>query len=686
MFFKKTLTPPIATSKPETLIKHRDKRIDEYFWLKEKSNPEVIKYLKAENNYTDFIMKSTSKFQKKLFKEMKSRLVENDSEHPYRIDNYNYFKQFKQGKNYPLFFRQQINSNSKPELILDLNKLAKGKKYFNLGGIAISPDHQQIAYSIDQDGSEKYNIYIKNLKTGKLSPETITEAYGSMVWAEANQYIFYVKLNKIQAPDSVYIHELNTDPSKDKLIYKEKDPRFFVGIQKDLSKQYIYIVSHGNNMSEIYFLDSNKPKSKPQLFIKRKANHEYSIYHHNQDFYILSNLNHIEFELYKTPINKTQPKNWQPLIKGKKEALIQSFLCTEKFVVIKRKNQGVPEIQILNHNFKSQGKIKFPESNYETDLNHNHNYQTNSIRLSYSSLITPDSVMEYDILTKKLITLKTRQIPSGYNQSEYISELVFAQSHDKKKIPITLMYKKSLFKKGKNPLYIYGYGSYGIPTDPYFSTDRLSLIDRGFVFAIAHIRGSEDKGQNWYLDGKLLNKKNTFLDFISATEYLVKNKYCNPKQIVAMGGSAGGLLMGAITNLRPDLYNATIFHVPFVDTLTTTLDTSLPLTALEYNEWGNPNQKKFYDYIKSYSPYDNIEAKSYPNILLTAGLNDPRVTYWEPAKYTAKLRKLKTDNNLLLLKTNMDAGHGGNSGRYKRLEERSFEYAFIFKSLNLNLN
>lgn len=672
---------PKATINPKILTKHGDKRVDNYFWLREKENPKVLDYLKAENTYTKNIMKDTAKLQKNLFTELKGRIKEFDSSVPEKIGDYFYYHKFTKGKNYAIYCRKYKSLQAKEEITLNCNDLAKGQKFFNIAYTIYSPNQQFLAYATDLDGSEKFTIFIKDLQTGKTLAEKIPNTASSFAWSTDNQNFFYCLLNEHQQPNKVFRHKLKENPKKDQLIYHEKDHRFFVSCELSRSQQYIFIQANGNNMSEHYYLDAENPLKKPKCFQVRQPNIEYQLDHSNDHFYVLTNEKAEDFKIVSVPISSMSGENI--VVANKTNELIEDFACFKDYLVFKRRENGLQKIKIFNFKTKKISEVKFPEPTYALRESSNSNFLTENFRFSYSSLRTPATIYDYNFKTQKLTPKKQTEIPSGYNPKLYVTERLFATAKDGRKIPISIFYKKNLKKNAKNPLFITGYGSYGHSYPAHFSTLRLSLVNRGFVFAIAHIRGGEDMGRYWYKEGKLLKKKNTFTDFISCTEFLIQKKFTSPEKLFAQGGSAGGMLMGTIANLRPDLYKGIIADVPFVDVLNTMLDPTLPLTPHEYNEWGNPENLKYYKYMKSYSPYDNVKKQKYPNILITAGFNDPRVTYWEPAKWTAKLRALKTDQNLVVLKTNMDFGHQGASGRFEFLKEIAFDYAFIFKILGI---
>ncbi len=673
--------PPKAKKLPKITKIHGTTLRDNYFWLREKKNPKVIKYLKEENKYTEKLMSHTKQFQKKLFNEMKKRIKETDTSAPVKIDNFYYYARTIKGKQYPFYCRKKKSMKNKEEILLDLNKLAKNKSYLRLGTFKISPDHSKLAYSVDFNGSERYVIHVKNLKTKKLLKDTIPNTNYDLEWIN-DEYFLYTTLDKARRSDKVYRHKLEDNYKKDKLIYHEKDEKFFTSLSKSRSKKFIFIGLGSIVTTEVHFLKTNDSNVKLQIINPREQNHEYYIDHRKNEFFIKTNYKAKNFRLMKTPINKHSKKNWKEVISHRKNIMLEGFDIFDEYLAIYELNEGITKIKIINFKDRKSHYIKFDEEIYSVSGYANPEFETSKIRLSYSSLITPEKIIEYDMKTRKRKLIKEEKV-SGYNPLLYQVKREYAIAKDRKKIPISLAYKKGIKKNGKNPLLLNGYGSYGANSEPYFSSQIISLLDRGFVFAIAHIRGGSEKGREWYEEGKFLNKKNTFLDFISCTKFLINKKYTSKDKITIVGGSAGGLLMGAVVNMEPSLFKAVIMGVPFVDVLNTLSDPSLPLTIIEYEEWGNPNKKNYFDYIHSYSPYENISKKNYPKILVTAGLNDPRVHYWEPAKFVAKLRELKTDDNLLLLKTEMGGGHGGRSGRYDWLKDLAFEYAFALDSIGI---
>jgi len=671
------MLPPIAPPKAYSYQIHGDTISDPYFWLREKDNPEVIQYLEAENEYTESILADYAQVREQLYQELKSRIKEDDSSVPAKSDNYYYYSRVEAGKQYSISCRKKDSLDNPENIILDCNVLAEGMPYFSLGVFDVSPNHQLLAYSTDTDGSESYTIYFKDLQTGKLLSDRLENTYYSSAWSNDNQSFYYTVLDENLRPYRLYRHRLGQPQSADELIYEETDPQFFISCAKSRDDKYIFLSCDGKITSEVYFISADDPQGKLQLISARERGIEYSVTHHEGYFYILTNENAQNFRILRTPVDRLDKSNWQEFLAHDPEVLLEDIDEFKNYLIISDRYQGLERLRIYNFTTNSFDNIEFPDPVYAVFGSANYEYDTHVYRFGYSSLVLPNTIYEYDLRSHTKQVLKQDEIPGGYDPNLYTSERIYATSHDGTQVPISLVYAKNLVLDGSNPLYLYGYGSYGYSLDAYFSTKRLSLLERGFVWAMAHVRGGSEMGRKWYEDGKFLNKKNTFYDFIACAEHLIKEGYTSKGNIAISGGSAGGLLVGTVLNWRPDLLKAAIANVPFVDVLNTMLDDTLPLTQLEYDEWGNPQEREFYEYIRSYSPYDNVTAQNYPHILVTAGLNDPRVTYWEPAKWTAKLRSLKTDQNLLLLKTNMSAGHSGASGRYEYLKEIALEYTFL---------
>jgi len=679
----KPLTPPVAKIEPKTTVVLGDTLIDNYAWLREKSNPEVIKYLEDENAYTEAVMKPTKRLQKKLYNEMLARIKETDESVPVKIDSFYYYTRTVKGSQYPIYCRKKGSLEGAEEILLDQNGLAAGHKYCEIGEFKVSPDHKLLAYAVDFNGSEMHLLFFKNLASGQMLPDTIRDVSYGLEWANDNQTIFYTTLDTIMRPDKLWRHRLGDAPANDIMVFHEPDEMFYLGLGKTRSQAYLMLVLGSQITTEVHYLSADRPDGRFRLFCPRKTGVEYSIDHHGDKFYILTNENAINFRLLETPIAKPEKRNWKEKIAHRPDVMLSGIdLFRDQLVVYEREN-GLENIRIENLNTGATHYIDFPEPVYTLDGDENPDFNTKVLRFKYTSLVTPRSVYDYDMENKTRELKKQSEVLGHYDPDQYQSERIYATASDGVKVPVSLVYKKGLVKDGSHPLYLNGYGAYGYPSEARFSSIRLSLLDRGFVYAIAHVRGGGEMGRPWYEDGKLLRKKNTFTDFIACADLLVAEKYTSADKLIANGGSAGGLLMGTITNLRPELFKVVVADVPFVDLINTMLDKSIPLTAIEWEEWGNPNLEKYYAYMKSYSPYDNVVAKAYPHLLITAGLNDPRVAYWEPAKWTAKLRALKTDHNVLLLKTDMGKGHFSATGRYDYLKEIAFEYAFIFDKLGI---
>jgi len=674
------IIPPIAPVKPKKLEKHGDVRTDNYYWLNERENPEVIDYLNKENEYYRNMTAHTAQFRTDLFEEMKARIKEDDASVPYFYNGYWYITRFEKGKDYPIHSRKKGTLQAKEEVLFDCNEMAKGHSYFQLSGLNISEDNKWAAFGIDTVSRRQYTIQVKNLVTGEILPLKIENTTGGSTWAGDNKTLFYTRKDAVTLrSDKIYKHKLGTDASKDELIYHEKDDTYAVFIYKEKSKKYIVIGAQSTLTSEFRVLPSNTPDGEFKVFQPRTRGLEYSISHYDDKWYILTNKDKAtNFKLMTTPEDKTSKDTWKDLIPHRKDVLLEDIEIFKKYLVVSERSNGLNKILIRPWDGSGEYYLPFEIETYSAETGTNPDFDTDVVRYSYQSLATPSSVIDFNMKTKQKTVLKEQEVLGGkFDKNNYTEERVWATAEDGTKIPISIVYRKGIKKDGKNPLLLYAYGSYGASMDPYFSSIRLSLLDRGFIFAIAHIRGGEDLGRDWYENGKLLKKKNTFTDFIDCSKFVISQKYTSTQHLYAEGGSAGGLLMGAIVNMAPELYHGVIAQVPFVDVITTMLDDTIPLTTGEYDEWGNPNDREYYDYMKSYSPYDNLKAQAYPNMLVTTGLHDSQVQYWEPAKWVAKLRVTKTDNNLLFLDTNMEAGHGGASGRFEALKEVAKEYSFL---------
>jgi len=675
------LNPPIAKKIEKLLEKHNDVRIDNYFWMNDRENQEVINHLNAENFYTTSVLQHTETFQKNLFEEMKGRIKEDDNSVPYKLNGYWYVTKFEKGKDYPIYTRKKETLEATEEIIFDCNEMAKNHSYFNLGGISISPDNTLAGFAIDTVSRRQYTIQIKNLITGEIFSDKIENTTGSSTWANDNKTLFYSKKDEVTLrSNKIFKHKLNTKAVKDSLVFHETDETFNTFVYKTKSKKFIIIGSSSTLTSEYQILNADTPDGDFKIFQERTRELEYSIAHYKDSFFIITNKDDAtNFKLQKTSETSTTKENWEDVLPHRNAVLLEDIEIFNDYLVVSERENGLNKIRIINWNGKEDYYLPFDSETYTANLGNNPDFDSDQLRYSYNALTTPSSVIDYSFKTKAKTIKKEQEVLGGkFNKDHYESKRIWATARDGAKIPMSVVYKKGISLDGKNPLLLYAYGSYGSTIDPYFSTIRLSLLDRGFIYAIAHIRGGEYLGREWYESGKKLTKMNTFKDFIDCSKFLIQENYTSSKHLYAMGGSAGGLLMGAIINLNPELYNGVIAAVPFVDVVTTMLDDTIPLTTGEYDEWGNPNDKQYYDYMKSYSPYDNVASKKYPNLLVTTGLHDSQVQYFEPAKWVAKLREFKTDNNKLLFKINMEAGHGGASGRFESLKEVAFQYAFLF--------
>lgn len=676
---------PVAKKIKKELKKHGDTRIDNYYWLNQREDQSVIDYLTAENNYTDKVMGDTNDLQQKLFEEIKSKIKEDDSSVPFKLNGYWYVKKYKTGSEYPIYTRHKESLDAEEEMMFDVNEMAKSYKFFDFDNFEVSDDNKLVAWSEDVLSRRIYTIKIKNLETGEILQDKLENASGSPVWATDNKTLFYTVQDTETLRDfQIWKHTLGTDQSQDTLVYEEKDDTFEIFVFRSKSRKYILIGSSSTMADEYRFIPADEPNAKFKIIQKRQRGLEYSVENFGNDFYILTNKDKAEnFKLMKTPVDKTEKKYWTEVIPHNPDVLIEDFDVFTNYLVLQERFNGLTQISIRSWDGKINYLLPFREESYSAYMSRNPEINTDILRYSYTSLTTPASIIDFNMTDQTQEVKKEQEVLGDFKKENYETRRIWVTARDGVKVPVTIAYKKGLEIDSDTPMLLYGYGSYGINMDAYFSVTRLSLLDRGFIYAMAHIRGGEEMGRAWYEDGKLLKKKNTFNDFIDISKYFIDNKYTSAKHLYAMGGSAGGLLMGAVMNQAPELYNGIIAQVPFVDVVTTMLDDTIPLTTGEYDEWGNPNEKKYYDYMKSYSPYDNVTAKDYPNILVTTGLHDSQVQYWEPAKWVAKLRELKTDDNLLLLKTNMDAGHGGASGRFEFIKETVFEYAFILKLENI---
>ena len=681
------MMPPKAPKKQQLLEIHADKRKDNYFWLNQRDTPEVLSYLEAENEYFAYKTKHTDAFQESLFEEMKSRIKQDDESVPYKYNGYWYFSRFQEGKEYPIYLRRADQPNAQEEVLFEVNEMAAGHKFYQFAEFSVSPDNKWASFSVDTRGRRMYSLFIKNLETGQVLPIEIKNTDGGSCWASDNQTIFYTKIDtQTLRSHKVYRHQLGQSPKQDVLVFHEKDETFNTGIFKSKSEQFLIIQSDSTLSSESWFLDAATPMADFKCFQPRERGLEYDIAHYGDYFYILNNADGAtNFKLDKTPIGQTEKSYWQPVLAHQEQIRLEEIDIFNEYLVVTQRYNGLSQIRIIRWDGSAEHYLPFDNETYMASTGLNLDFDTEILRYTYNSMTTPYSVIDYNMRTGAKEVKKQQQVLGGkFSEENYESRRLWATATDGTQIPISIVYRKGIKCDGSNPLLLYGYGAYGITIEPSFSTTRLSLLDRGFIFAIAHIRGGEYLGRPWYEAGKLLHKKNTFTDFVDCAKYLIANQYTSPAHLYAMGGSAGGLLMGAVINQAPELFHGVVANVPFVDVVTTMLDDSIPLTTGEYDEWGNPHDKQYYDYMKSYSPYDNVCPQAYPNLLVLTGYHDSQVQYWEPAKWVAKLRELKTDDNLLLFYTDMSSGHSGASGRYESLKEIAREYAFLLHLENIH--
>lgn len=681
---EKRVQTPKAKIIPHTLSTHGQVRIDNYYWLNQRENPEVIAYLNQENDYYRQSTAHTKDFQKDLFEEMKARIKEDDESVPYFYNGYFYITRFEKGKDYPIHSRKKGNLEAKEEILFDCNEMAKGYTYFNLAGLSISEDNTMCAFGVDTVSRRQYTIQIKNLVSGEILPVRLENTTGGSTWASDNKTLFYSRKDEVTLrADKIYKHKIGTAADKDSLVYFEKDETFDVSVYKSKSKKYVIINSSSTMTTEYQTVFSSTPDAKFKVFQKRTRGLEYSMSHFGDHFYIVTNKDKAtNFKLMKTKENLTSKENWVDVIAHREDVLLEDIDIFKDYLVVSERFNGLNHIRIMPWSGKGEYYLPFDSETYMAYTTTNLDFDTEILRYGYQSLATPASVIDFNMKTKEKNVLKEHEVlyrdfGRKFDKNNYVEERIWASAKDGTKVPISMVYRKGILKNGKNPLLLYAYGSYGVTMDCHFSSVRLSLLDRGFIYAIAHVRGGEDLGRFWYDDGKLLKKKNTFTDFIDCSQFVINEKYTSSQHLYAEGGSAGGLLMGAIVNMEPKLYNGVVAQVPFVDVVTTMLDETIPLTTGEYDEWGNPNIKKYFDYMLSYSPYDNVIAQDYPNLYISTGLHDSQVQYWEPAKWVAKLRLLKTNSNKLYLDTNLETGHGGASGRFESIKEIAKEFSFL---------
>jgi oligopeptidase B len=677
---------PVAKVEPfELLSNHGHLRVDNYYWLNDREDPEVIAYLEAENAYLDTMMGHTKSFQEALFQEMKARIKEDDSSVPYQLDDYFYYMRFVEGGEYPIYCRRKGSMEAKEEIIIDGNELGKDKAYLNFY-VSVSPDHQLAAIILDTQGRNFYNIIVKDLKTGQILPDQIEDTRGGVAWTNDNLSFYYsVPEKKTLRVYQVKRHILGQEVQEDQLVFQENDPTLDCHVTKTKSKKYVIIGSARTDASYAMFIDADQPGN-PRVIEKLRDNVQYSVDHAGGDkFHIYTNLDAVNYRLVEVPVSNPASMNWKDVVAHRSDVFLEEVDYFKEYLAVQETIEGLAKIRIIKWADSSEHELKFDEAAYSASLGYNPNFDTKKLRYSYTSMTTPNSIYDYNMEEREKELMKEQPVLGEFDKNNYHTERVMVTARDGKRIPMSILYRKDKFKKdGSMPGWIYAYGSYGYSMDPSFSSVRLSLVDRGVVYAIAHIRGGQEMGGEWYEDGKMMNKKNTFTDFIDCSKWLQDNGYVAKDQLFASGGSAGGLLMGAVVNMAPELYRGVIAAVPFVDVVTTMMDESIPLTTFEWLEWGNPNIKEQYEYMLSYSPYDNVEEKPYPNLLITTGLHDSQVQYWEPAKWVALMRTKKTDHNRLYLYTNLDAGHGGASGRFQRLKEIALEYAFAFDLVGVN--
>ncbi len=695
-----TIMAPKATKIEKELSIHGHVRIDPYYWLNERENPKVLDYLNAENDYAEAKLKHTEGLQQKIYDEIIGRIKKTDMSVPYKEEGYYYYTRYEEGSEYAIYMREKVDgseqqldkliemigSNKSPESqneLLNVNELAKGHDYYDVSGVDVSPNNEILAYGVDTVSRRQYTIHFKNLVTGEESGELIKNTTGSITWANDNTAVYYTMQDETLRSYKIFKHVLGTDPKEDVEIYHEKDDTFGTYIYKTKSKKYLVISSYSTLSTEYRVMDADDSSGEFRIIQTRERDLEYSIEHYGDKFYIKTNYEAKNFRLMETSVDATAKENWKEVIAHRKDVMLEGIEIFNDYLVLEERKNGLTEIRVIKWDDWSEHYLDFGEPTYTSYTWYNPDYDTEILRYGYTSMTTPSSTLDYNMRTREKKLLKQQEVVGDFDKDNYASERLYAKARDGVEVPISLVYKKGMKRDGKNPLLLYGYGSYGASMDPYFSSIRLSLLDRGFIFAIAHIRGGEDLGRAWYEDGKLLKKMNTFTDFIDCGEHLISENYTTGDSMFAAGASAGGLLMGAVINLRPDLFKAILASVPFVDVVTTMLDESIPLTTGEFDEWGNPKEKKYYEYMMTYSPYDNVAAQDYPAMLITTGLHDSQVQYFEPAKWVAKLRDMKTDDNVILLHTNMDAGHGGQSGRFRRNKETAMEYAFLLDQIGI---
>jgi oligopeptidase B len=668
--------PPAAEKKPTKLEIHGDIRVDKYYWLRERDNPEVIEYLEAENSYLESALADSAGLRQRLLEEMRSRIKEDDSSAPYEHGDYFYYRRFEKGKEYPIYCRRKRSMKAEEQVLLDVNAIAGDKHFFAVSGFRVSPDHTKAAFGVDTVGRRFYTLRFIDLETGKEISDRIENVTPNFEWAANSETLFYTK----QHPDTLrwqWIYRVDLGSGSSDLVYEEVDETFSTYVYKSLSGMFLYIASSSTTSSEVLFVPADAPESAPKVFLAREPDHEYSVTDGGDRFFVWSNEDAENFQLYQVPLDDTSKDAWSTLVPHRESVLIEGVIAYADFVVVSGRHNGLPYSEIIDREKSESHVLDFGEEAFSARPGDNFEFDSTAYRYEYESMTTPDSVYDYDMVNRKRRLVKEQEIPGGFSRKDYQSERLLATARDGTKVPVSLVYRKDTEMDGQSPLLQIGYGAYGLSFPITFSTSRLSLLDRGFIVAVAHIRGGSEMGRHWYLNGRQHNKRNTFTDFIDVSKFLIEQGYTSPAHLYARGGSAGGLLIGAVINMAPELYNGVVAAVPFVDVITTMLDPDIPLTTSEYDEWGNPNVEEDYNYILAYSPYDQVESKAYPNMLVTSGLHDSQVQYWEPTKWVAKLREYKTDDNLLLLKTDMAAGHSGKTGRFKILEDVALQYGFL---------
>jgi len=669
---------PVAEKKPHELTYHGHTRVDNYYWLREREDPAVIAYLEAENEYTGAVLKHTEPLQERLYNEIIGRIKQTDESVPYFDNGYYYYTRYEEGSEFPIYCRKEGSPDAPEEIMINVNDLAEGHSFFNVSGLNVSPDNKILAFGIDSVGRRKYALRFKDLETGEILPDRISGTNGYVAWAGDSRTMFYTTQNDVTLrSENVYRHVLGNDPDNRDLVYYEEDETYRVGVFTTKSRKYIMIVSSSTLSTEYRYAEASSPAGDFTLFHPRERDMRYSVDHHGDKFYILTNWDAMNFRLMETTTGRSSKEYWSELIPHRDDVLLSNMEIFNDYLVLSERKNGLRQLYVYRWDDMTGYYIDFPEEVYTASVSVNPDFDSEMLRLNYTSLTTPNSVFDFNMKTRERVLLKQDEVLGDFDPSGYEARRLYATAGDGTSIPVSIVYKKGIEQDGTNPTLLYGYGSYGASMDPRFSSVRLSLLDRGFIYAIAHIRGGEEMGRYWYEEGKLLKKINTFTDFNDCAQFLIDQNYTNPQKLFAQGGSAGGLLIGAVINMRPELYRGVIAAVPFVDVVTTMLDDSIPLTTSEYDEWGNPNDETYYNYMLSYSPYDQVSRQDYPSMLVTAGLHDSQVQYWEPAKWVAKLREYKTNNNKLLLYTNMEAGHGGAAGRYQRYREIALEYAFL---------